>query len=405
VPVWLRYNEKFLKTEATREIRMWSSLAKTKASSVDNKNSSLKSNTKNSPALSLKQEKATETKSENQDMPKSISNEIESELNEIEKKWKETYHVKEEETKPLEAASGSVQKDKTKDADELLRKKFLISMDIHKKPTDLTLLKQIFTFKLAKKEPNEEVLNTEEKTKTNIFEIEDSHSKLLLFIEYIVERLNDLLTDKTKAYMHESTFKHKLNKQREEDEYSQKYDQIITEKAILFHKNDRLSEQLVFDSEKIILNTQKINKSEANDNGEAEMEAKLKEFSHIIEKKTSDTAESSFLQNLIHNDDGKKKNPVPDYKKLREEAMQQQLKIKEFFIGLKPSKPLENQRLDAVTIEDLNESPDGSENVFKQDLIFKIRQTNEEIVRIFPTVDSKSQMQIRRKIFYDKLIK
>jgi hypothetical protein len=360
------------------------------------------------------------SKNENSEIKKQITKEIEEELNEIEQKWKMSYKFSEEskenittnkeEIKQSKIIESTLKKSPTQeinDQAELLRKKFFISMDIHKKPTELTLLKQIFSFKRIDENTNE----NETVINKNEFLIEESYIKPLLFIEYIIQRLNDLLTENTKSFMFDSNYKQKINKQREEDEYSQKYDQIINEKAVLYNSNDKYTEKLILSEDKIINNSTssfavtKFNKLDQNsDNGEAEMEAKLKDFSHIIEKKnkTSDkTIESSFLNDLI--DDDKTKRPVPDFTKLREEALKQQLKIKEFFDGCKPAKKDADDAL--ATIIDLNEDENKGDDVYKQDIIFKIKQTDEEIVRVLPPLDSKSQVQIRRKIFFEKLIK
>lgn len=370
----------------------------------------------------------TKPENENIEVKNQITKEIEAELNEIEQKWKETYKSSDEskenkfteeikESKEVASTSKKSPTQEINDQADLLRKKFFISMDIHKKPTELTLLKQIFSFKLIGKsnEDDESVSNKNE------FLIEESYVKPLLFIEYIIQRLNDLLTRKTKSYMLDLNFKQKINKQREEDEYSQKYDQIINEKAVLYNSNDKYTEQLVLGEDKIINNSissfkvTKLTKfDQDNDNGEAEMEAKLKDFSHIIEKQSQisnkepnevkiKNTESSVLNDLINDD--KTKKPIPDFNKLRQEALQQQLKIKEFFEGCKPAKKVDDSEQNRVTIIDLNEDEDNSKDVFKQDIIFKIKQTDEEIVRVLPTVDSKSQVQIRRKIFFEKLIK
>ena len=370
----------------------------------------------------------TKPENENIEVKNQITKEIEAELNEIEQKWKETYKSSDEskenkfteeikESKVVASTSKKSPTQEINDQADLLRKKFFISMDIHKKPTELTLLKQIFSFKLIGKS-NEDVESVSNK---NEFLIEESYVKPLLFIEYIIQRLNDLLTRKTKSYMLDLNFKQKINKQREEDEYSQKYDQIINEKAVLYNSNDKYTEQLVLGEDKIINNSissfkvTKLTKfDQDNDNGEAEMEAKLKDFSHIIEKQSQisnkepnevkiKNTESSVLNDLINDD--KTKKPIPDFNKLRQEALQQQLKIKEFFEGCKPAKKVDDSEQNRVTIIDLNEDEDNSKDVFKQDIIFKIKQTDEEIVRVLPTVDSKSQVQIRRKIFFEKLIK
>ena len=159
----------------------------------------------------------TKPENENIEVKKQITKEIEAELNEIEQKWKETYKSSEEskenkfteeikESKVVASTSKKSPTQEINDQADLLRKKFFISMDIHKKPTELTLLKQIFSFKLIGKS-NE---NDESVSNKNEFLIEESYVKPLLFIEYIIQRLNDLLTRKTKSYMLDLNFKQKI---------------------------------------------------------------------------------------------------------------------------------------------------------------------------------------------------
>jgi len=97
---------------------------------------------------------------------------------------------------------------------------------------------------------------------------------------------------------------------------------------------------------------------------------------------------------------------LPDFKKVQEEAKAEQLKIKEFFIGdlgsVKAKKIKEKEDLRAAELE--MEKEDGVFNGHS----FKVKGTDErgvEIVRVLPCVDSQSQMEIRRKIFYEKMIK
>lgn len=145
------------------------------------------------------------------------------------------------------------------------------------------------------------------------------------------------------------------------------------------------------------------------------MEAKLKEFEDII-KAESHKSDNSVSQKVIESvpvtSSGASK-PVPDYEKLKQESIEQQLIVREFFTahranalfggGKKKKKTDGEKEENQVTIIDENNIDETGE--FDQNLIFKIKETNEEVSRVFPTVDSKSQNKIRRTIFYEKLVK
>lgn len=170
------------------------------------------------------------------------------------------------------------------------------------------------------------------------------------------------------------------------------------------------------------------------------MEAKLKEFEDLIRaqsesksegKKQSDAAASGVHHHTVESvadstesAPSKASKPVPDFEKLKQESIEQQLIVREFFTARgakqlfgddktkkkKKNKKSEEQNDDddedpaeRVTIIDENNIDDTGE--FDEKLIFRIKETNEEIARVFPTVDSKSQTKIRRKIFYEKLVK
>lgn len=97
--------------------------------------------------------------------------------------------------------------------------------------------------------------------------------------------------------------------------------------------------------------------------------------------------------------------PMPDFIQLQSEAKHQQLKIKEFFVGdpfsAKAKKNRETEQRQAEETE-MFEKDASSFSSYG----FRMKgEGNEEIVRVLPTVDSLSQMEIRRKIFYEKLIK
>lgn len=146
------------------------------------------------------------------------------------------------------------------------------------------------------------------------------------------------------------------------------------------------------------------------------MERKLKEFEHLInpDKKNlnilasqSEKPEKAADSNLSLT----ASKPVPDYRALREQSIEQQLIVREFFMprgtdalfGSSREKKKKNENETSVTIIDENNIDDTGE--YEQKLVFKIKETNEEIARVLPAVDSKSQMNIRRTIFFDKLVK
>ena len=152
------------------------------------------------------------------------------------------------------------------------------------------------------------------------------------------------------------------------------------------------------------------------------MEAKLNEFADIIKAEqekslseipTVNKPQSAIIKDVSEEEVSSSNNvakPVPDYNKLKEQSIEQQLIVREFFMargaealfgGKKTKKEVPPE--DRVTIIDEHNIDDTGE--FDQNLIFKIKETNEEVVRILPTVDSKSQVKIRRTIFYEKLVK
>lgn len=335
-----------------------------------------------------------------------LSNEIETELRQIESDWNSKFRItKTQETKEqISSIQGCMDyelevvenikedfQDSLKERSELLRQKFLDSMDIHKKPIDFTILKKIFLFKVIDATGME---NGKEFGQGNIlYNIDENSLKQLLFIEYIVQRINELISPRTRAYLLEKEPKTKptVSEEREREEYFGKCDKYVAKKTAMFSDLD-------FDNgdAKFIYNSKiPVNKTD-DDNGEQEMLAKLKEFESLIQSNPVEKTDSQILsENIKEESDAKR--PLPDYEKLKEEAIQQQLKIREFFMGSSTGK----KNMDEATVIDENDT-NGYE--FNQNMIIKIKETNEEIVRVFPTIDSKSQVEIRRKIFYDKLV-
>lgn len=165
---------------------------------------------------------------------------------------------------------------------------------------------------------------------------------------------------------------------------------------------------------------------ENDDEIERDMEAKFKEFEDVIransnsarndEKSTQVTTaqKASKLPEQSNTNATIASKPVPDFEKLKKESIEQQLIVREFFTARAASKLLgaekkkkkqeeEEDPAERVTIIDEHNIDDTGE--FDQNLIFRIKETDEEIARVFPTVDSKSQTKIRRMIFYEKLVK
>lgn len=240
-----------------------------------------------------------------------------------------------------------------------------------------------------------------------VFYIDQNSMKQLLFIEYITQRVNDLISRKTKNYLKEQS-KSEINEQREREEYLKQCDKYVAHKEMFF--NNLTKHAAPTQPNAIAMNNQ-----DEDDNGEAEMLAKLKSFEHV-------TGELKDKQNKDDSDEEKDnseaKKPLPSYDKLKEEAFNQQLRVREFFRG--PSvwneKPVKKEPEPSIreraTIIDLKTNKHYSDDrldredfEYGQSLIMKIKETNEEIVRVLPTVDSKSQMEIRRNIFYDNLVK
>lgn len=316
---------------------------------------------------------------------KSLIFEIETELKEIEKNWKEKVKIQETLDKnELKLSNNKIHLQQTsietdlKERSEQLKKKFIESIDIHKKPTDFTNLKQIFSFKIKKEDGYVQIGEG-----SKILEINEKCLTQFYFIEYIIQRIKELITSRTKSYLNQTEPSDALsvNQEREREEHLEACDKLVARKTAFFSDIDYSGQTSNFS----------LAKSESNDNGEREMLEKLRGFDEIINK-SNKGKEEIFTDEY----DFEAKKPLPDYAKLKEEAVRQQLRIREFFVG----KPMSNKQQETTIID---ENDINSE--YNQNLIFKIKETDEEIVRVLPTVDSKSQTQIRRKIFYDKLVK
>lgn len=191
-------------------------------------------------------------------------------------------------------------------------------MEIHKKPNEFTILDKIFKFKLENK--NEFGKGQYE------FSIDEKSLKQLLFIEYIVQRINELLTSRTKAYLLEKELKSKptINEERERNEYIDMCDKYVAKKGAFFSDIDYSGGGAKRSTD---INTN------ADDNGEEEMMQKLKEFENLFKQDKKEKERHEDLNTKDEEYEFGAKKPMPDYEKLKEEAIQQQLKIKEFFMG------------------------------------------------------------------------
>jgi hypothetical protein len=241
----------------------------------------------------------------------------------------------------------------------------------------------------------EPTLNNDNQDEKVLHIPDESEMSQLIFIEYLVERLCQLITSKTKEYLREKKLGEisAIQMEREREEKLKHYEEYITKKNVWF--SDLMSDSKPDNKTNTVFATQSKQKEELDDNGEAEMQAKL----DFLNK--SQEIELSHPQTEIKSqeeDYSEAKKPLPDFKKLHEEAIIQQLKIKEFF---QPSTSVKKIQLR----EDLDEEKANNADSQDRSLVINIKETNEEIVRVLPTVDSLSQIEIRRKIFYEKLIK
>jgi hypothetical protein len=326
------------------------------------------------------------------------TDQIADELKQLESEWKSkftltnTTKTEQKFQKPMSNPESNeilvvrndpVQDFKIKNLSLAVTEHFNNSIDIHKKPTELCRLKEIFELKFVKK------LEDEIKSE-KIIEVNENSLKQLLFVEYIIQRLMNLFTKKTKNFILEKELDDiaKLNQERQREEYLKKCDEYVLKNNILFS-------DLTNDSEAGAL---KVNQrvQDQDDNGEAEMLAKLEVFMGKDElKKLSGISSDTSERELIPDDCRKK--PLPNYNLLKEEAIKNQLKVSEFFMGA--TKKIQKEE----NIEEIDYNRES--DVFNQNLIFKLKNTNEEIARILPTVDNQSQIEIRRNIFYEKLVK
>lgn len=224
VPVWLRNTDEFKKTESF--ITLWEQRSKEQVK---------------------KQDQISNEKIEVEKL------EIEKELKQIEKKWESDIKISNriapmsniESHQAKKSSESTLSDEQIKVNEELRRKaehlryKFIQSMEIHKKPTELTILREIFDFKTqtegSTKEKDEEETLLSDKRIT--FPLDPVGTNQLLLIEYICQRLRELLSARTKAYIAEIECENelKLNDERERQEIIEKSENFVIKKtATLF---------------------------------------------------------------------------------------------------------------------------------------------------------------------------
>lgn len=317
---------------------------------------------------------------------------IARELNQVENDWKDKY----QQSSQTSSQESRIDEERMRQRSEQLRQRFQESISIHKRPVDVTILKKVFTFTF------------DDQTTSGyggwIFPMKSRDSlNQLFFIEYIVSRIDNLLSTRTRQYLRDDEDKSKstVSEERESEEYDASLDQIVVQKGLVFSD--------VTNQSSVSSHVSFVPKHDQDlDDGEAEMLAKLKGFEDVIQASTSGVKPTESKIQPVAIDEtwetsNEAKKPLPDYNKLREEAIAQQLKIKEFF-QTKQVKVKAEEKNNGLTIIS-GDGVDENSTEFRQNMIFKVKETNEEIVRVLPPVDSKSQSQIRRNIFYEQLIK
>ncbi len=220
------------------------------------------------------------------------------------------------------------------------------------------------------------------------------------FIEYIIGRVADLLSIATKRYITDKDpiEKSHLHEERRRVEYLKKCDEFVTEKNVWFNDLTNQEGESGEVSESVGVNINLL--KSLDDNGEAEMAAKL-ELMGLGESVSEGTQTSTGEEAKAAEDSKEALRPVPDFRQLQEEAKAQQLKISEFFWG-DPSS-VKAKRMKELRVDEEEMAKD--EGAFSGHS-FRLKGPEDvDIVRVLPTVDSQSQMEIRRKIFHEKLIK
>lgn len=376
-PVWLRDTPKYLAEEANKQITL-----------IDMKEKKKKTN-KKSDSSHLDEFK-----------------EIENELREIEMKWKEKYEEKKKEEEKVERiVENNIYKKITVEerppvrvgtsidraqlmADIEKKRKEFLTTKLFQKPTELKLLSKIM----------------------DTSALESKQMSSYLFVEYLLERLNGLLTEKTRDYLrnhvYSSDAKCELQEEREREQ-STRVTNVNANSAI-----SNASSESTTNSRK---QKEEISIDDDLTEEEREMKSKIEYLETVlyINSNVNDASETAVQLTENETTESMSRRPLPDYEKLKEEALSQQLRVKEFFKGYSASTKsrAKDDDDDAATVIDLNGTNSdlynatSSSDDYNLKMVIKIKETNEEIVRQLPTVDSKSQIVIRRKIFYEKLLK
>ena len=278
-------------------------------------------------------------------------------------------------------------------SNETLNKKFIETTLIHKKPENFYHLSKIFFILDAKDLKNDTNID-----QVLIIDTDDKNSlSHLFFVEYIIERMFQLITVQTKEYILEKSYlEHSaLHKKREMEEYSKKCEIYVNKKSVWFDDiTNEENETTLDNSETSSIQLAKSSHflKNQNDNGESEISAKLESFNinSLIQCNNKINQQNENKFNIAFNDDeyATAKRPIPNYQELKAEAKQQQLKIKEFFMGSQSDKESEIIKND-IQIKNLD---------------VKLISEN-ETVRNLPIIEKYSQVEIQRVFFFEKIIK
>lgn len=439
VPIWLRNTPEYLKNDGVKSITLLNSSSNSVIQPKEYHDEydmkfKVTDSTVNTKVASKLNSEFTQINDQVISRDQLLGHQIEMELNSIENQWRTKYHVEKTnvETKmkdPLaknnifkhknvnetRASSRNEAADVKRDAleniteqtltENISNKKFIESTLIHSKPTSLFHLGKIF-----------EITNSSE-LKANQLSVDENDEDALskyFFTEYIINRISNLLSDRTKEYILEkkSIEKSAIHEERKRLDHLKMFDEYVTETGVLFDNlthevsSEAVGKTIDETDNRMAPSSKNLNLlKDLNDNGEAEMIAKLELMGMNPHEPSEDNLPSLPINESTDaeciKDTGMK--PVPNFKELKIEAEQQQLRIKEFFIGDPSSQKAEKlKELEARRAEELEMAKD--ETAFSSNS-FKLKSEEQDIVRVLPTVDSQSQMGIRRKIFFEKLVK
>lgn len=354
------------------------------------------------------------------------SSEIENELNNIENQWRSKFNVEKTNYEmplkmkdPLQKHSIFKHVNVSETKNELydmenrenikhsevekstepknINKKFLETTKIHEKPLHIFHMSQIFK---VVKDP----LTAMDNETICVDPSDENTIGKYFFIEYLINRIRDLLSEKTKDYINDKNHmeKSKVHVERQRLEYVKKCDEFVVEKSVFFDDltNDE-NQKPSLESGENLPNPRDINLlKDLDDNGEAEMLAKLE----LLGLGSQGSSEAEKKDEEQSSNDHQFKKPMPNYNDLQVKAKDQQLRIKEFFMG-------DPHSAKAKKIKELDELKSQEEEMSKDESNFSAHSfktrgmEGQDVIRVLPTVDSQSQAEIRRKIFMEKLIK